>query len=212
MRPPSSTSPCSRQGFGAGFTLVELVVTIAIGGIVAAALFAFLASGQETARSRESQAEAQAALRLAVDRFARDARQAVTPDGEAPAIAALHGSQVIMYVDPRRGAEAVVPRPLLVRYALSSDRLTREEAEPRGATAPFSYGAYGPAETLAEPVVAAGRPVFTGLTRTGAPLSAPVADPSQVAVIRIDLSVAQQTGLAEGAARVATDVALRNGR
>jgi prepilin-type N-terminal cleavage/methylation domain-containing protein len=59
-----------------GYTLVELLITTAIVGIVMAGLYVTLSSGQESYLVGTNQAEAQQNLRLALDRMVTDLRVA----------------------------------------------------------------------------------------------------------------------------------------
>jgi prepilin-type N-terminal cleavage/methylation domain-containing protein len=59
-----------------GFTLVELLITTAIVGVVMAGLYVTLSSGQESYLIGTNQAEAQQSLRLAVDRMVQELRNA----------------------------------------------------------------------------------------------------------------------------------------
>ena len=58
---------------------------------------------------------------------------------------ALSPTSLEIYVDPSRSTTATTPRPQKVRYAIVSNQLVREPADPVGATAPFTYGAYATA-------------------------------------------------------------------
>lgn len=59
-----------------GFTMVELLITTAIVGLVMAGLYVMLSSGQESYLVGTNQAEAQQNLRLAVDRMVQELRNA----------------------------------------------------------------------------------------------------------------------------------------
>jgi len=59
-----------------GFTMAELLITTAIVGVVMSGLYVMLASGEQSYLVGTNQAEAQQALRLAVDRIVQDLRTA----------------------------------------------------------------------------------------------------------------------------------------
>jgi prepilin-type N-terminal cleavage/methylation domain-containing protein len=59
-----------------GFTLVELLITTAIVGVVMAGLYVMLSAGQESYLVGANQAEAQQNLRLAMDRMVQELRNA----------------------------------------------------------------------------------------------------------------------------------------
>lgn len=65
-----------RLGGERGFTLVELLITTAIVGIVMSGLYVMLSSGEESYLVGTNAAEAQQNLRLAVDRIVQDLRTA----------------------------------------------------------------------------------------------------------------------------------------
>jgi prepilin-type N-terminal cleavage/methylation domain-containing protein len=203
----------SRRGARGGFTLVELLLGVALASIFAVGLYGFFFAGLDSARSHQTQAIAQSSARTALDRLAREARQAVSPDdGLTPPILAMAAGSLEMYVDPARGAGATTPRPHKVRYRVSGSRLVREYATPVGATPPFSYGAYGPGEVLIEGLTNGAAPVFRAVTAEGVQMAATVTGPQarDIAQISIRLLVAQRTGNAATTLELQTDVALRN--
>ena len=59
-----------------GFTMVELLITTAIVGVVMAGLYVMLSSGQESYLIGTNQAETQQTLRLATDRMVQELRNA----------------------------------------------------------------------------------------------------------------------------------------
>lgn len=196
-----------------GFTLTELLMGIALSSIFALALFGFFFSGVDSARTSESQARAQADGRTAIDRFVRDARQAVSPDGGlTPPIIAVSGTSIEMYVDPSRALAATTPRPQKVRYSIVANQFIREVADPSGATAPFVYGGYGRPEILLEKLSNNLIPAFSTARADGSALpSVPNAtELRDVAQISIRLLVSQKTGNAATTLELTTDVALRN--
>ena len=207
-----------RQG---GFTLAELLMTVVIASLFATALYSFFFSGSDMANSHQSQAKAQAAARTAIERFTRDARQAISADGglNGP-VQSLSTTSVVMYVDNRRDPSAGQPRPQRVRYMLSGTQLVRQVANPVGSQPPYSYGAYGPPVVLAEPVVNGSSAVFGAVDAAGRPLAMPgqfvtggpsgVAKPNDIAGITIRLLVGQRTGARPTTTELRTDVTLRN--
>lgn len=203
-----------RRAAAGGFTLVELLMGIILASIFATALFAFFFSGADQVRSQESQARAQMSARTTLDRIARDARQAISPDdGLTPPVISLTPTSVEVYVDPSRAAAATIPRPQKVRYSIVSGQLVREAVNPVGATPPYTYGSYGRREVLIDAIAnTTATPAFRAVTRTGLALPAtPSATQLRdVAQISIRLLLSQKTGNANTTLEMNTDVALRN--
>lgn len=196
-----------------GFTLIELLMGIALSSIFAIGLFAFFFAGIDSARTSESQARAQSAGRMAIDRLSGDIRQAVSPNGgiTAPMIS-ISPTAIEMYVDPSRSTAATIPRPQKVRYSIVSNQLVRESADPVGASAPFTYGAYGSSEVLVEQLANGATALFTSAMADGTALPATpsAAQLLDVAQISIRLMVSQKTGNKATTLELNTDVALRN--
>jgi len=206
------TRPPRRRGRG-GFTLIELLMGIIIGTIFAAALFGFFFAGVDRVRTHESQARAQMDGRTAIDRLAREARQAISPDdGASPPVIALSPTTLELYIDRSRSAASLVPRPEKVRYAIVANQLIRESARPIGSSPPFAYGAYGRREVLVEKLVNGATPAFRAVTEEGSVLPAtPVSTQLRdIAQISIRLRVGQKSGTAATTLELNTDVALRN--
>lgn len=207
----------AHAGRAAGFTLVELLVAIAIGGLLATALFGAFASGTEATRTHEHQARAQADARLAMDRIARDLRQAVGyPLGVGLPLALLHTGELVLHVDHRRSADpALVPVPHRVRYAVDGDDLIREQAAPVVSGSTVTYGAYSVRETLVEGIAtgASAPPVFQGVLASGPVTGAvPAGQVGDVIRVRVRLASGHRVGPAEVRDEVRADVTLRNAR
>ncbi len=196
-----------------GFTLVEVLMGIVLSSIFAVALFSFFFSGVNSARTHESQARAQAAGRTTVDRFAREARQAVSPDEGATApVISLGPTAVEMYIDPSRSVSALTPRPEKVRYAVVSNQLVRESSAPVGTTYPYSYGPYARREVLIPKLANGSVPAFVAVTSGGLVLPATPASTQMrdIAQISLRLLISQTTGPSAKTLELNTDVALRN--
>lgn len=206
-------APGRRRRRRSGFTLVELMMGIVLSSIFAVALFGFFFTGVDSARTHESQARAQGDGRNAIDRFAREARQAISPDeGTTPPIISLSPTAIEMYVDPSRVASALSPRPEKVRYSVVANQLVRDSSAPVGATFPYAYGAYTKREVLVARLQNAAIPAFRAVTTQGVVLS-PTPAPTQmrdIAQITVRLIVTQITGNADSTLELTTDVALRN--
>jgi prepilin-type N-terminal cleavage/methylation domain-containing protein len=209
VSPGHDTSRPAREGF----TLVELLLGIALASIFAAALYGFFFAGLDSARSHQTQALAQASARTAMDRLVREARQAVSPDdGLTAPVLAVTTTSLEMFVDPARATGATTPRPQKVRYRVAGSQLVRERAMPVGAVPPFAYGAYGAQEVLVDGLANGAVPVFRAATPEGVAMSTSVSGPQarDIAQISVRLIVAQKTGNAATTLELHTDVALRN--
>lgn len=209
---PSGRVPRRRDAPG-GFTLIELLMGIVLASVFAIALFGFFFAGADRVRSQESQARAQMTGRTAIDRVARETRQAISPDeGLTPPVISLSPTAMELYVDPSRAAAAIVPRPEKVRYSIVSDQLLRESAAPIGATAPFTYGGYGRREVLIDKLANGATPAFRAVTREGVLLPATPAATQlrDIAQVSVRLLISQTTGNAATTLELNTDVALRN--
>ena len=197
-----------------GFTFVELLMTIAITSLFSVALYGAWLATLEMSRGHESQATAQAEGRTALDRVGRDIRQAVSADaGLTTPVESLQPNELVIYVDSRRDASQVEPRPYRVRYRLLGGSLVREQAAPVGAAPPFTYGAYAPEEVLVGNVVNGGAPVFTALTEQGISMGASVYPPfsRDIAQVSVRLRIDNANGNDRSQpTELATDVALRN--
>lgn len=208
---PSHRSPSrgSRRG-QAGFTLTELLMAIALFLILGGGLYAAFFSGSDAASGQRSQLSAQADSRTTLDRMSRELRQAISPDdGVTPPVSALSSTSVVFYTDLDRDPADSGTRPVRVRYSVVSGQLVREVVPPTGASAPYTYGAYGPPVVMADDVRTS-TPVFQALTAQGDPLTSPVAQPRDIATVRITLSLGQRTQSKSTTTELTTDVTLRN--
>lgn len=188
-------------------------MTIIIGGIFAGGLYAFFFASTDAARSSESQARAQGAGRLALSRFTRDVRQAISPDnGLTPPIESVGLNQIVMYVDPSRDPAQTEPRPEKVRYRIDGQEFVREAVAPVGATAPYSYGPFGRREVLAPSVASGSQPVFEARTSFGGTVGLPVTTPNTrfLEFISIRLVLSQRNGNSTTTTEVSTNATLRN--
>lgn len=207
----ASTRRASAQG---GFTFVELLMTIAVTAMFSVALYGGWLATVEMSRGHESQATAQAEGRTALDRVTRDVRQAVSADaGLTTPIESLRSNELILYVDSRRDASQVEPRPYRVRYRLLGTSLVREQSAPIGASPPFTYAAYAPEEVLVQDVANGGLPIFTALTEQGVAMGTSVYPPfsRDIAQVSVRLRIANTNGNDQTQpTELRTDVALRN--
>jgi prepilin-type N-terminal cleavage/methylation domain-containing protein len=196
----------------AGFTLVELLITIIVGGIFATGLFAFFFAGTDASRTHESQARSQADARGAIDRMTREIRQAISPDGGVtPPITRLWPTELVMYVDNSRATSSVVPRAARVRYLLVGGDLIRESAAQIPGP-PIAYGSYIGREVIVAGAGNGSIPLFTGVEAGGSTLAAPLNSPQTRAIqqVTIRLLSRYKTGNSPKDLEFTTDVTLRN--
>lgn len=211
--PATGGRAAARRRSQSGFSLMELLMGIVLTGIFSLALYGFFFSGVDSARTHESQARAQSEARLSIDRFAREVRQAVSPDdGLTAPVISLSPTVIELYIDPSRVATATTPRPEKVRYSIVADQLIRESSAPVGTTWPFSYGAYAKRTVMVEDLQQGAVPAFRAITRQGVSLPAtPAATQMRdIAQVSVRLVVSQRTGNAATTLELNTDVALRN--
>jgi prepilin-type N-terminal cleavage/methylation domain-containing protein len=193
-----------------GFTLIELVIGIALSGLVAAAIFSFFSSSTEAGRVHESQTRAQESARTALARLGADVRQAAGPNGGGP-VAAISSTELVIYADLRRSNDPTLSfLPSKVRYALQSGSLVRESAAPIvGAGGTITYPAtYAGQTTLATGLVNAttGAPLFAGINSDGNATSV-AADVAQIAVrVQVGHTDSHRSAMDE----VDLDITLRN--
>ena len=201
----------TRREAQAGFTLMELLMTMAISLAFAVGLYAFFFAGLDAANTDTSQTRAQAGLRQTMDLFTRDVRQAISPDdGVNGGIMSVTATSIVMHVDPNRDPSATVPRPQRVRYQLVGTQLLRDVAQPVGAAPPYSYTAFGPPVVLVEQVQNGATPIFQAFTEQGVNLGSPVAQPRDIKTMRITVIAGQKTGNKASTTELSTDVTLRN--
>jgi prepilin-type N-terminal cleavage/methylation domain-containing protein len=196
-----------------GFTLVELLMAIVLSSIFAAALYGFFFAGVDAARTHESQARAQATGREALDRMARDMRQAISPDdGVTAPVIAVTPISIELYVDTRRTAAATKPVPQKVRYRVAGTELVRERQLVIATSPTIVYGAWGGSETMIESVKNGSAPIFSALSPEGVALPSTVQGPQarDVAQVSVRLLIGQRTGNTNTTLELRTDVALRN--
>lgn len=181
-----------------GFTLVELLVAMLLVGVVAAAVYASFISGVEASSSRDSQARAQNDARMAMEEFTRDVRQAISPDGLIPPVAAAPTSTSIeLWVDNNRALTATTASPKRVRYRLSGTNFVRQVLT--GTT-------WSAEEVLAPAVVNGSTALFTSVDINGAATVIPGA----VATISLRLILGDRSGRASTTTELQADATLRN--
>lgn len=201
--------------------MMELLVGMVVASIFTAALLEFMISGTSNFTSQRTHSEALRDGQGAADRFSRDLRQAVSPDGVIEPLAQVTSTSVTFYVDTRRDPAATTPIPSLVRYSVTSTgEFVREEQRPTGLVAPFTYsGTWSVPDVLVTGVANASGPAVFSAYRNGdavTPLGAAIATPvgtgslALVATIQVRLQIAQKTGAADTITEITTDATLRN--
>ena len=180
----------------AGFSLVELLVVLAVLGLVIAGALGLLDAGMRSYALGAARTEAQQAARVALERIARELRQAgYDPTGVAPpAIVEAEPTRLTFQVDAN-GNGVIDPTSERITYLVRNDGVLRRDA---GAGA--------------QPIVEGVRRLeFAYVDRAGVP----TADPAAVRAIRVRIEtgrarVAGPPGTAPGVI-METEVALRNG-
>jgi prepilin-type N-terminal cleavage/methylation domain-containing protein len=188
-------SPAARQG---GFTLVELLIAMVLVGVVATAVYASFISGVEASSSRDLQARTQNSARGAIDEFTRDVRQAVSPDGIIPPVAAAPtATSIELWVDNNRSLTATTATPVRVRYRLSGTNFVRQT---------LSGTTWSTEDVLASGVANGSTALFTSVDINGAATVIPGA----VATISLRLILGDRAGRATTTTELQADVTLRN--
>lgn len=180
-----------------GYTLMELLVAILIVGLLSTAVYAFFASGLDASASRDSQSRSQNTARLAIDKFTRDVRQAVSPDGLTAPVVSINSTSVDFWADLSRRASVLTPTPKRVRYQLSGDRLVKQVLT--GTT-------WSAEEVLADPVANGATALFSATTEAGAATTSPAA----VATISLRLILGDRAGRSATTTELIADATLRN--
>jgi len=124
-----------------GFTLSEMLVVIAILGIVFAAYATIFSSSIRHTSEIQEQSTIQTELRSATDKLAREFRQAYTGDDTVPAVEVTTATQ-ITFLSPDRQLPLRVRR---ISYRLNAGVLERAEAISSNTNGPpWTIPALGP--------------------------------------------------------------------
>ena len=172
----------------AGHSLVELLVATAVMGLLMAATLSLLQSGIAAWGWGAGRIEAQQAVRVALERMARELREAgYDPTGAGiDAILVAESTRIVFQCD-LNGNGLIDPTRERVTYLLRPGETT------------LRRDAGGGAQPLAESVR---RFALSYLDSSGAP----TADPARIASVRIDI----ETGRGRAEATMTTLVTLRN--
>ena len=186
-----------------GFTLVELILSLAIGGMVLAATVTMFTAGMSSARASDDRTEATQRARLSFDKITRlVGAQVCNGVGNAgsPVVA---GDKDHVFFTANVGKADDDPIGYELRYVPATNTLWEYQYPLTGAENPAGYKAWANAPTsgvqLLERVVAeSGTNVFryfgTDDAATGAPTElkpdgAALSDTERTRVLRIDLSL-----------------------
>jgi prepilin-type N-terminal cleavage/methylation domain-containing protein len=133
----------------AGFTLAELLVGLAVTGIVMAALFSLLLVSQQTVAQGTNQAEAQQNARAVLARMIDDIRSGgYDPTNSGFATITAQSTAGFTIQNDWNGSGAIqnnvtttlsgVPRGEQITYTLSGTTLTRQESQVDGSALPLA--------------------------------------------------------------------------
>ena len=170
-----------RAADASGFTLIEVLVTMAVLGVAVAGMVAFFSMTNSRAAATTDQSISLTVVRTAVDTAVSDLRQAYYGDGTTAPIAALSPTSLTFYSPDRS-------QPFHLReiaYRLSGGLLQRATATSTNTGGPPWSGltTLGPWVTEVDSVTSP--TVFSYQDASGAPTS----DPTKVSRVTISLQV-----------------------
>lgn len=182
-----------------GFTIVEMLVTMAIMGIVMGAFGQTLLTSSKTSGRVEEQATLQNEVRVAVDRLTMDLRQATNANGTSP-VESLSSTD-LTFLSPDRLTPFHLRR---ISYRLVNGELQRSSATSTDADGwPWIWPAT-PATFYPEVGSITNTGLFTFYDANGAV----TADPAAVRSVRISVTVAPRQAQG-GSARYSALVSIR---
>jgi prepilin-type N-terminal cleavage/methylation domain-containing protein len=200
-----------------GFTLVELMITVFIAGIMGAAILAVFVSSLHVFASEGSRVLSQDGARTGAQQMARYLRGAASSVSNqtttSDAIAVANPQEVVFYCDASGDG-----RTEKVRYYLSGTELRMQTAAPNMATNPPTYPAYQTTSIVCTGVVNGPNPVFTyynyddaNKRLVAAALSSPptATQLADIVGVGIDLNINEQPKLAPSGARLMTTIQIR---
>jgi prepilin-type N-terminal cleavage/methylation domain-containing protein len=163
-----------------GFTMVELLVTMAILGIVLTAFGQMLTSSSNTSQKVQAQAVLQNAARVAIDRLTTDVRSAMDGDGTSPVEIATPTS--FQFLSPDRGTPFHMRR---ISYQLVNGSLLRSTTSSTDTDGwPWAWPATAAQSYEELDSITSGSP-FTYYDLDGDPTT----DPSSVRSVRVSVTV-----------------------
>ncbi len=175
-----------------GFTLLEVLVAMAVGGLVMAGTLSLLLAGQGAYATGEAKAEAIQGARVGLERMATELRQAgYDPQGAGFAAIELAEAERITLLDDLNENGAIDPTRERVTYLLRGTVLRRD--------------AGGGAQPLAEGVQRLRLSYYDREDR-------PTTDPARVASVGIVLEVARSAPASLAPIVMGTRVRIRNER
>lgn len=175
----------------AGLTLSEMLVVLAIMGIILAALALVLSMSITQSSQIQEQSTLQTEVRATVDTMARELRQAYTGDTSYPVVTAT--STTLMFYSPDK---AVPFHNRLIAYRLASGQIDRAmttstdtDGPPWAGLAWTSFGSIPSGSWATQVDSVKNSAVFTYFDSTGAQLSGTIT-PSSVYRVLITVTVA----------------------
>lgn len=200
-----------------GFTLIELMVTIMVVGLVAAGILAVYTSSAKTFADQDNRIKSQDSGRAAMDAVSEYIREGTSSASNltsvSDAIAYAQPQELVMYanVDTDNTTEKV-------RFYVSGSSLMLQKADPILTTNPPSYPTtYATNGTLVLTGLTNGAtPIFTYFAYNGSTdqlvqLTNPttVADLASIVVVDVELQVNEKAGLSKGSVKLHTRVQIR---
>lgn len=150
---PSRTPSKDDSGFG----LPELLVSMAVFGIVVAAVSAVFVNTIDSVRFVSTKTATTADVRIAMEAMTRSIRVAITPKGEAAAIVEAESDRIVFYSSLNRGSGQTAARPTRMTYeydpttgCLEEIQVVATDRVPADSTRPFEWTGAGTTKCLIE--------------------------------------------------------------
>jgi len=145
-----------KTGAQSGFTAMEMVVSLFIGGIIIAALSQFTATGWRLSREIRLQEGATEDARLQLERIAKAMREARIADTGAYPLVVMQPQRIDFYADVDAD-----PATELVRYELEGTTLVRGVTDPSGLPLTYNQAANEEESIVARSIRNGATAIFT---------------------------------------------------